>query len=66
MTLHIRGAYFHAFQKIGQIGHTCVGPQKLRWPRPPRFLNPSLTLVTGVPYSITFASRCKNYDVTEA
>ena len=57
--LHIRGAYLHAFQTFGQIGHTCVGRQKLRWPRAPRSLNPSLTVVTSVPYSITFASRCK-------
>jgi len=27
--LHIRGAYFHAFQTNDQIGDTCVGPQKL-------------------------------------
>jgi len=57
--LHIRGTYFHAFQTNGQIGHTCVGPQKLGWPRSPRSLNPSLTVVTSVPYSITFASRYK-------
>ena len=24
---------FHAFQTNSQIGHTCVRPQKLRWPR---------------------------------
>jgi len=40
--LHTRGAYFHTFHANGQIGHTCVGPQKLRWPRAPRSLNPSL------------------------
>jgi len=27
--LHIRGAYFHAFKTNDQIGHTCVGLQKL-------------------------------------
>jgi len=44
--LHTRGACFHAFHTNGQIGHTCVGPrpQKLRWPRAPRFLNPSLVV----------------------
>jgi len=42
-TLQIRGAYFHAFQTNGQIGHTCVGPQKLRWPRAPRSQNSSLS-----------------------
>jgi len=35
-------AYFHAFQTNGQIAYTCVEPQKLRWPRAPRFLNPFL------------------------
>jgi len=35
MALHTRGAYFHAVHTNGQIGHTCVGPQKLRWPRAP-------------------------------
>jgi len=25
-----------------QVGHTSVGPQKLRWPRVPHSLNPSL------------------------
>jgi len=40
--LHTRGAYFHAFHTNGQIGHTRVGPKKLRWPRAPRSLNPSL------------------------
>jgi len=40
----MKGAYFHAFQKNGQIGHTCVWPQKLRWPRVPCPLNPSLVL----------------------
>ena len=40
--LHIRGACFHAFQTNIQIGHTCVGPQKQKWLRPPRLLNPSL------------------------
>jgi len=29
--------YFHAFHTNGQIGHTCVGPQKLRWPIEPRY-----------------------------
>jgi len=51
--------YFHAFQTNGQIGHTCVGPQKPRWPRALRSLNPSLTVMTSVPYSVTFASRYK-------
>jgi len=37
--LHTRGAYFHAFHTNGQIGHTCVGPQKLRWPRARAGLN---------------------------
>ena len=58
--LHIRGAYFHAFQTNGQTGHTCVGSQKLRWPRALRSLNPSLTMVTSVPYSIAFKSLQKN------
>jgi len=39
---HTRGAYFHVFHTNGQIAHTCVGPQKLRRPRAPRSLNPSL------------------------
>jgi len=38
----MRGAYVHAFQTNGQIGHTCLGPRKLRWPRASRSLNPSL------------------------
>jgi len=42
--LHTRGAYFHAFHTNGQVGRTCVGPPKLRWPRAPRSLNPSLTV----------------------
>jgi len=41
-------AYFYAFQTNGQIGNTYVGPQKLRWPRAPRFLN--LSLSTTVPH----------------
>ena len=45
----IRGAYVHAFQTNGQIGHTCLGPPKLRWPRGPRSLNPSL--LTGSLFS---------------
>jgi len=40
----MRGAYFHALQTNGQIGKTCVASQKLRWPRTPRSLNPSLPL----------------------
>ena len=31
--LHLRGAYFHTFKTSDQVGHTCVGSQKLRWPR---------------------------------
>jgi len=31
--LSTRGTYFHDFQTNSQIGHTCVGLQKLRWPR---------------------------------
>ena len=46
--LHTRGAYFHAFHTNGQIDHTYVGPQKLRWPRAPRSLNPSLDARAGV------------------
>jgi len=42
--VHIRGACFHSFQTNGQIGQTCVGPQKLRWPRAPRSLNPYLVI----------------------
>ena len=38
----MRGAYVHAFQTNGQIGHTCLGPRKLRWPKAPRPINPSL------------------------
>jgi len=38
----MKGAYVHAFQTNGQIGHTCLGPRKLRWPSAPRSLNPSL------------------------
>jgi len=41
------------------MGHTCVRPQKLRWPRAPLSRNPSLTVVTSVSYSITFASLYK-------
>jgi len=37
-------AYFHAFQRNGLIGYTCVGPQKLRWARAPRSLSLSLRL----------------------
>ena len=47
--LHIRGAYLHAFQTNGQICHTCLGPPKLRWPRAPRSLNPSLSTPTLFP-----------------
>jgi len=39
----MRGAYVHAFQTNGQIGHTRLGPRKLRWTRAPRSLNPSLS-----------------------
>jgi len=42
--LDVRGAYFHAFKTSDQAGHTCVGPQKLRWPRAPRSLNPFLSM----------------------
>jgi len=42
VALHIRGTSFHAFKTSDEIGHTCVGPQKLRWPKAPRSLNPSL------------------------
>ena len=56
-TVHIRGAYFHAFETNGQIGHTCVGPQKLRWPRAPQYLNPSLTMITT--FMGQFSKSCK-------
>jgi len=46
--LHIGGAYFHAFQANGQIGHVCLEPPKLRLPRAPCFLNPSLVLASEV------------------
>jgi len=42
---HIRGTCFHAFKTSNQIGYTrytCVGRQKVRWPRTPPPLNPSL------------------------
>jgi len=38
--LHIRRECFHTFQTNGWKGHTCVGPQTLRWPRVPCSLNP--------------------------
>ena len=46
-TKHRRDIYFHAFKTSDQIGHTCLGLQKLRWPWAPRSLNPSL-LVTYI------------------
>jgi len=54
--LHIRGAYFHAFQTNGQIGHTSVGPQNIRWPMAPRSLNPSL--VPGATFTKRTCDRC--------
>jgi len=38
----MRGAHIDPFKTNGQIGHTCAEPQKLRWPRSPRCLIPSL------------------------
>ena len=29
--------------------HTCVGPQTLRWPTAPHFLNPSLDMTANIP-----------------
>jgi len=43
----MKGAYFHAIQRNGQISHTSVGPQKLRWPRAPRSLNAYLHVTTS-------------------
>jgi len=50
--LHTRGAYFHSFHTNGHIGHTCVGPQKLRWPRAPRSLNLSLRIRLNICLSL--------------
>jgi len=40
--LRIGGTCFHAYKTSDQIGHTCMGPQKPKWPGAPHFLNPSL------------------------
>jgi len=66
----MRGAHFHAFQTNGQIGHTCAGPQTLRWPRAPHSLNPSLLYhskhvrVTFGLCQIFFVARSRNHRLT--
>ena len=57
--LQTTGAYFHAFHTSGQIGHTCVRPQKLRWPRAPCSLNPSLLMAK---YNRTVYQEKSNLD----
>jgi len=42
-TTHKRGT-FTLLRQTAKIGHTCMGPQKLRGPRAPRSLNPSLVI----------------------
>ena len=53
----IRGPYFHAFQTNDEIGHICLGPTKLRWPRAPRSLNPSLPAPKGARAPSTYRSK---------
>jgi len=48
---------FHAVKTSDQIGHTCVWPQKLRWPRAPRSLNPSMQ------YTHATRRNCSNFQI---
>ena len=51
--LHVTGAYVHVFKTSDQIGHTCLEPQKLRFPKDPCSLIPSLFKIHG-PYYTNF------------
>ena len=40
------GTYFYTFKTSRQIGHTCVGSQKQRWPMATHSLNQFLLELT--------------------